>query len=81
MRTGQKLSYLKQIVVETNIDFSFIVPLQDMWTSSYLSPVLDHSQDLSDKEGFVEDGVVTIRFSRSVQHKFRRKSLLCSSGF
>ncbi len=35
-----------------------------MWTSSYLSPVLDHSQDLTDREGFVEDGVVTIKFSR-----------------
>ncbi len=38
--------------------------LKDMWTTSYLAPVTDSSQDIVNKEGFVEDGVVTIKFSR-----------------
>lgn len=36
----------------------------DMWTTGYLQPILEASQDLSKLEGKIEDGVTTLKFSR-----------------
>ena len=38
--------------------------LKDMWTTSYLSPVIDSSQDLKNREGYFENGITTLKFSR-----------------
>ncbi|TRY75553.1 hypothetical protein TCAL_06383 [Tigriopus californicus] len=38
--------------------------VMDMWTSSYLSPVLDRSQDLINPKASVEDGILTMEFTR-----------------
>lgn len=38
--------------------------VMDMWTSSYLSPVLDANQDLINPKASVEDGIITMEFSR-----------------
>lgn len=38
--------------------------IMDMWTTGYLQPVLEASQDLSRQEGKIEDGVTTLKFSR-----------------
>ena len=35
-----------------------------MWTTSYLHPVIDSSQDLKKREGYFEDGITTLKFSR-----------------
>ena len=37
---------------------------KDMWTTSYLHPVIDSSQDLKKREGYFEDGITTLKFSR-----------------
>jgi len=39
--------------------------IMDLWATSYLSPVLDESQDVSELWGGLEDGVTTLRFSRA----------------
>ena len=36
----------------------------DMWTTGYLAPILENSQDLSKTEGKIEDGILTLKFSR-----------------
>ena len=36
-----------------------------MWTNGALFPTLDESQDFSDHTGKIEDGILTIKFSRS----------------
>ena len=36
----------------------------DMWTTNYLNPVLENSQDIFDMSGKLENGVTTISFSR-----------------
>ena len=38
--------------------------LMDMWTTGYLNPILESSQDLSNQEGKIEDDVITFKFSR-----------------
>jgi len=38
--------------------------LMDVWATGYLAPAVDRQQNVADKEGLVEDGVVTIKFSR-----------------
>ena len=35
-----------------------------MWTNGAMSPILDKSQDFSDHSGKIEDGILTIKFSR-----------------
>ena len=36
----------------------------DMWTTGYLQPILESSQDLTNMEGVIEDGFTTLKFSR-----------------
>ena len=36
-----------------------------MWTNGAMSPILDESQDFFDHTGKIEDGILTIKFSRS----------------
>ena len=36
----------------------------DMWTTGYLQPILESSQDLSNMEGVNEDGMITLKFTR-----------------
>jgi len=36
----------------------------DMWTTNYLNPILEPSQDITDLSGELVDGVTTIRFAR-----------------
>ena len=38
--------------------------IMDMWTTGYLAPILENSQDLSKTEGKIEDGILTLKFSR-----------------
>ena len=38
--------------------------MMDMWTTGYLQPVLESSQDLSKQVGTIEDGITTLKFSR-----------------
>jgi hypothetical protein len=38
--------------------------IMDMWTTGYLQPILESSQDLSNMEGVVEDGFTTLKFTR-----------------
>lgn len=38
--------------------------VMDTWMSGYNPPLLDPSQDIYDTSGLIEDGVMTIRFSR-----------------
>jgi len=38
--------------------------IMDMWTTNYLQPLLEKSQDISDMSGDLVDGVTTIRFTR-----------------
>ena len=35
-----------------------------MWTTGYLQPILESSQDLSNMEGVNEDGMITLKFTR-----------------
>lgn len=36
----------------------------DMWTTGYLQPILESSQDLTNMEGIIEDGFTTLKFTR-----------------
>eukprot|EP00092_Neocalanus_flemingeri_P024776 GFUD01026865.1.p1 GENE.GFUD01026865.1~~GFUD01026865.1.p1 ORF type:complete len:678 (-),score=153.52 GFUD01026865.1:380-2230(-) len=38
--------------------------IMDMWTTNYLNPILESSQDISNMSGELVDGVTTIRFTR-----------------
>merc|ERR1719481_980321 len=38
--------------------------IMDMWTESYLDPILDPSQDISEMSGKLENGKTTLKFSR-----------------
>ena len=38
--------------------------IMDMWTTNYLNPILEPSQDITDQSGELVDGVTTIRFTR-----------------
>ena len=38
--------------------------IMDMWTTNYLNPILEPSQDITDMSGTLEDGVTTLRFTR-----------------
>merc|ERR1712117_288939 len=38
--------------------------VMDMWTTNYLNPILEPSQDITDLSGELVDGVTTIRFAR-----------------
>merc|ERR1712117_409131 len=38
--------------------------VMDMWTTNYLNPILEPSQDITDLSGELVDGVTTIRFTR-----------------
>ena len=38
--------------------------IMDMWTTGYLQPILESSQDLSNMEGVIEDGITTLKFTR-----------------
>ena len=38
--------------------------IMDMWTTGYLQPILESSQDLSNMEGVNEDGMITLKFTR-----------------
>jgi hypothetical protein len=38
--------------------------MMDMWTTGYLQPILESSQDLSRQVGIIEDGFTTLKFSR-----------------
>lgn len=42
--------------------------LFDMWATSKYSPLRDNSQDIADKEGYIENGITTIKFSRYAVH-------------
>ena len=39
--------------------------IMDMWTTNYLNPILEPSQDITDMSGSLEDGVTTLRFTRA----------------
>ncbi len=51
-------------VVIGYVENSGRVYMRDMWTTSYLAPIVDPSQDLKNREGYVEDGITTLKFSR-----------------
>ena len=38
--------------------------IMDMWTTGYLQPILESSQDLTNMEGAIEDGFTTLKFTR-----------------
>ena len=38
--------------------------IMDMWTTGYLQPILESSQDLTNMEGIIEDGFTTLKFTR-----------------
>jgi hypothetical protein len=35
--------------------------IMDMWTTNYLNPILEPSQDISDMSGTLEDGFATLK--------------------
>ena len=41
--------------------------IMDMWTTGYLQPILEPSQDITKTEGKIEDGFTTLKFSRARQ--------------
>jgi hypothetical protein len=56
-------------MAQTDVVIGYVEPtgrvfLRDMWTSGYLHPIVDSSQDLKKREGYIEDGITTLKFSR-----------------
>ena len=39
--------------------------LMDMWTTNYLSPILEPRQDITDKSGSLVEGVTHLKFTRA----------------
>ena len=67
-------------MVETDAVIGYVesngrVFLKDMWTTSYLHPVIDSSQDLKKREGYFEDGITTLKFSRKRDTGDRRNDV------
>ena len=56
----RRFTYYIRTVHNKNLFFDF----RDMWNTNYIHPLVDNSQDLKNKQGSNEDGLVTLKFSR-----------------